>query len=184
MAPITALWLFPLGAEPEPLSIEVFVELEGAPAAEALARTRKAPAHETLARPMPSEGPAQAEKRADSLAGDEVQVSAAAPALGTPSGRELDASERYAAELRQWLERRKVYPATARRMGKQGRVLVKFRLRRDGSILHAQVIEASSHEVLNDAAKELVRAVNGFRPFPDEITKTAWDFLVPIDYKL
>jgi protein TonB len=100
------------------------------------------------------------------------------------SSQELDASERYTQELRQLLDRRKTYPAPARRLGKQGRVVVRFTLKRDGTVIKADILNGSSHEILNEAARELVRAVNGFRPFPMEITKAHWDFLVPIDYML
>lgn len=120
-------------------------------------------------------------------AGDALAETSAAPALpsgGDPSASELSARERYALELRQLLERRKTYPAPARRLGKQGRVLVRFTLSRDGSVVKAEILESSSHDILNEAARELVRAVSGFRPFPQEITRASWDFLVPIEYRL
>jgi periplasmic protein TonB len=95
-------------------------------------------------------------------AGDEIEQNSAAPLPAAESGgkasaRELDASQRYALELKQLLDRRKTYPAPARRLGKQGRVHVRLTLSHEGNVMSAIILESSSHEILDEAARELQR---------------------------
>lgn len=115
---------------------------------------------------------------------------AAAPVAGSDTGatelgqRAASLIERYAAMIRGQLEAQKSYPALARRLGKQGTVVVRFTLQRDGRVLKAEILSPSEHPVLNDAAKKLVENVASFAPFPAEITAGSADFLVPIEYQL
>jgi periplasmic protein TonB len=103
---------------------------------------------------------------------------------GVADGREFDASSRYEYELRMLLDRQKVYPQVARKLRQEGRVLVRFKLRKDGTVISAEIVERARHDSLNQAAHSLIEKINGLKPFPDEIKKTAWDFIVPIEYRL
>jgi periplasmic protein TonB len=118
------------------------------------------------------------------LSEDPATESATSGPEGVADGRELDASSRYEYELRMLLDRQKVYPQVARKLRQEGRVLVRFKLKKDGTVVSAEIVERARHDVLNQAAHSLIEKINGLKPFPDEIKKTAWDFIVPIEYRL
>jgi protein TonB len=100
-------------------------------------------------------------------------------------GRELDASERYVMELRRILNQKKTYPALAKKLRQRGRVIVRFILREDGHLLKADVVEASPFESLNSAASELIKNIDGLKPFPEELKdRKFWAFRLPVDYDL
>ena len=104
--------------------------------------------------------------------------------FGSVNGLEVSAQKRYEAELRAILERRKEYPVLAKRLRQQGRVLVQFTLKRDGRVVRAEVIENSEFETLNKAAARLISGIDGFKPFPDEVKKAEWVFVLPVEYRM
>jgi TonB family protein len=103
---------------------------------------------------------------------------------GTLTPQEATAAEIYVRELRRQLERRKSYPLVAKRMGHQGRVVVRFILERSGQVKSAQIVQASNSRFLNDAAEDLIRRLDGLEPFPVQLSKSEWAFQVPIDYHM
>lgn len=103
---------------------------------------------------------------------------------GVRSGQEVSAEDRYLFELRKLLERKKRYPALARKMGQTGRVLVSFTLAQDGSLVKSEVVEKAAFDSLNEAAHDLVKSIHGVKPFPEEIHKTTWNITLPIDYSI
>ncbi len=103
---------------------------------------------------------------------------------GTLSPQEATAAEIYVRELRRQLERKKSYPLAAKRMGHQGRVVVRFVLERTGQVKSAEIVQASNSKFLNDAAEDLIRRLDGLEPFPVQLSKSEWAFQVPIDYHM
>ncbi|MNK88313.1 transport protein TonB [compost metagenome] len=103
---------------------------------------------------------------------------------GVRNGQEVSAEDRYLFELRKLLERKKRYPALARKMGQTGRVLVSFTLAQDGSLVKSEVVEKAAFDSLNEAAHDLVKSIHGVKPFPEEIHKTTWNITLPIDYSI
>jgi protein TonB len=92
--------------------------------------------------------------------------------------------EAYMRTLRKAIEARKGYPRRARRLHQEGDVTVGFSVRRDGSITDLHVVESSGHSLLDRAALEAVRQVDGSLPFPQEIERSVWAFTLPIGYAL
>jgi protein TonB len=103
---------------------------------------------------------------------------------GVRNGQEVSPEDRYLFELRKLLERKKRYPALARKMGQTGRVLVSFTLAQDGSLVKSEVVERAAFDSLNEAAHDLVKSISGVKPFPEEIHKTTWNIVLPIDYSI
>lgn len=103
---------------------------------------------------------------------------------GTADGREVSAQERYRLELQAMLEKKKQYPLLAKRLRQQGKVLVKFTLRRDGSVVAAELVATSEFESLNKAARELIAQISGLKPFPDEVKRQQWVFVLPVEYRM
>ncbi|WP_413568447.1 energy transducer TonB [Bdellovibrio sp. HCB117] len=103
---------------------------------------------------------------------------------GVANGSEVSPEARYLYEIKKLLERRKRYPAMAKKMGQTGTVTMRFTLAADGSLVTSEVVEKSPYESLNQAAHDLVKSISGMKPFPQEIQKANWSFTVPIEYVL
>lgn len=103
---------------------------------------------------------------------------------GVANGIEVSPEQRYLYEIKKLLERRKRYPVMARKMGQTGRVMMRFTLAQDGSLVASEVLEKAPYEILNQAAHDLVKGIHGMKPFPHEIQRTSWSITVPIEYVL
>lgn len=90
----------------------------------------------------------------------------------------------YEMEVASQLNALKYYPDSAKRMRQQGRVMVRFKLTRDGQVIAREIIEPCAHKALNEAAKTLLSKIREFKPFPNGIAVSSWVFTVPIEYRL
>lgn len=119
----------------------------------------------------------------ESMGVDESQAEASEGSA--PQGRLAEnAQEVYIAEIIRLVNAKKSYPEMARRLRQEGRVLLKFRLASDGSVVEARVVTPSTHVLLNQSAEQLIKQLNGLKPFPNEIKQATLLFTVPIDYKM
>jgi protein TonB len=71
------------------------------------------------------------------------------------------------------------YPATARRMGWEGKVVVAFRLLSDGSVRDVRVVQGSGHAALDRGAIDAVRNASPFPRSPVEA-----EVITPVVYRL
>ena len=71
------------------------------------------------------------------------------------------------------------YPATARRMGWEGNVVVAFQLLSDGSVRDVRVVQGSGHAVLDRGAIDAVRNASPFPRSPVEA-----EVITPVVYRL
>jgi protein TonB len=71
------------------------------------------------------------------------------------------------------------YPATARRMGWEGKVVVAFQLLPDGSVREVRVVQGSGHAVLDRGAIDAVRNASPFPRSPVEA-----EVITPVVYRL
>jgi len=116
-------------------------------------------------------------------AADGPPVKAAAAREG--SGLPLPVKERTASpggaygSIHSVIQRGIAYPALARKMGWEGRVVVAFRILPDGSVRDVRVVEGSGHAILDRNAVEAVRSAS---PFP--LPPPAAEILTPVVYKL
>lgn len=110
--------------------------------------------------------------------------SSATTVVSANSRTAVTPEEIYIAELRSFLEKKKKYPALAKKMGQSGKVKIKFEINRDGKITNSQIAEASHFESLNKSAKTLIDEIQMFKPFPAEVKRLTWQFIIPIEYKL
>jgi protein TonB len=100
-----------------------------------------------------------------------------------PGSAEDKAQTKYVREhfayIRDKILRNIRYPAMARRLGWQGRVLLSFIITLDGSIKEAKVVQASGYEVLDKNAMETVKEI---APFPKPPAEAR--LVIPITYRL
>lgn len=90
----------------------------------------------------------------------------------------------YMSKVRSLIEKKKFYPARARRNRSSGEASVSFTLRRDGSIENLRISQSSGASTLDQAARKAVQKVGRFPPFPDASKRTSWEFTVPLHYRL
>jgi len=73
----------------------------------------------------------------------------------------------FAQDVRSKIERKKVYPDTARDLGMEGEVEVLYELDRSGNLLHASVFSSSGHKLLDQAALKAVKSAT-YKSFPED----------------
>jgi TonB family protein len=103
---------------------------------------------------------------------------------GRADGAIVSALDRYKYELRLFLESRKIYPESAKRLRQTGTVIVEFKVSPQGELKDVNVSQASSSEVLNRAALDLVKRASSFKPFPKELQISELQLKLPIEYVL
>lgn len=81
--------------------------------------------------------------------------------------------------IRDAIQRGIAYPATARRMGWEGKVVVTFRLLSDGSVRDVRVVQGSGHAALDRGAIDAVRSASPFPRSPVEA-----EVITPVVYRL
>ncbi|WP_173379406.1 energy transducer TonB [Fibrobacter succinogenes] len=90
----------------------------------------------------------------------------------------------YLMGLSKEFEKRKDYPATARRLKQEGTVRVQFTVARNGAISGAVVAKPCPYSSLNESALAAVQAVSKFEPIPAILEKDSWKMEIPIKYNL
>ncbi len=101
-------------------------------------------------------------------------------ATGIPSGN--TGPERPVGDfagIRDGIQRGIVYPALARKMGWEGKVVVAFLILPDGSVRGIRVVQGSGHAVLDRGAVEAVRNASPFPRPPAEA-----EIVTPVVYRL
>ena len=77
------------------------------------------------------------------------------------------AEGQFAQDVRSRIERRKIYPDTARDLGMEGEVEVLYELDRAGSLIRAEVVSSSGYKLLDQAALKAVKAAS-YKSFPED----------------
>ena len=85
--------------------------------------------------------------------------------------------------LRDRIEELKRYPPMARMNNWQGKVVLKFVVREDGTVENLEVVQSSGHAVLDEAAMETIRRASPL-PLKHELGKPRVTFQFPISYTL
>lgn len=99
---------------------------------------------------------------------------------GSPSGKTgAGRASGDFAGIRDGIQRRIAYPAMARRMGWEGKVVVAFLILPDGSVRDIRVVQGSGHPVLDRGAVDAVRNASPFPRPPAEA-----EIVTPVVYRL
>ncbi len=115
-------------------------------------------------------------------------VSSSAPPGNSPpsptGALKVSGQSEYLSQLSKWIEARKVYPLTARRLGQEGQVEIGFTITRDGEIREARLTQVCRYGSLNEAALALARGLGRFKPLPEGMGMLEWKLHLPINYRL
>lgn len=82
-----------------------------------------------------------------------------------------------------WLLAHRSYPEMARRLGRQGTVVVKITVDPEGHVLDVTLVQGSGSESLDQAAQALVRNAH-LPPFPPDMKVPRQSVTLPIRYRL
>jgi protein TonB len=77
----------------------------------------------------------------------------------------------YFARIKHQIERVWIYPSEAARRGIKGELTLKFKISKDGNLMSVRLIDASGHEILDEAALKAVKEAAPYYPFPVTIKK-------------
>ncbi len=83
----------------------------------------------------------------------------------------------------QWLLAHRSYPDMARRLGRQGTVVVRITVDPDGHVRDVTLVQGSGSESLDQAAEALVRNAQ-LPPFPSDMNLPRQSVTLPIRYRL
>lgn len=92
-------------------------------------------------------------------------------------------SPAWLAGVNEWLRGHRSYPEMARRLGRQGTVLVRFTVDREGHVLDVSLVQGSGSEMLDEAAQALLHDAR-LPPFPPDMLLPQQSVTVPIRYRL
>jgi protein TonB len=109
-----------------------------------------------------------------------VELEPAAPP--PPSAAQPGPPPDYLARLSAKLERHKKYPSEARRQKVEGIVLIRFTIRRDGSVASCTLARSSGNSLLDEEAVSLPERAGPFPPMPDNISGEQLELTVPVNF--
>lgn len=73
----------------------------------------------------------------------------------------------FAQDVRARIERKKIYPDTARDLGMSGEVEVLYELDRSGNLIRAEIVSSSGYKLLDQAALRAVKSAS-YKSFPED----------------
>jgi len=133
------------------------------------------------ARGVASDAPAHPGQPAPAAAGAGSPLALAGPGAGR--GEAPAEFGPYLAGFRQRIQDLVVYPLAARRRGLAGRVEVELLLEPSGRVRDVAVVASSSHDLLDEAAVEAVRALEPL-PLPGHLPRRALRVRLPVVFQL
>lgn len=88
----------------------------------------------------------------------------------------------YISQLREEINKNKVYPTISRKLKEQGKVIISFRVLKNGVFENINIQTSSNIKRLDEAALNALYDTKKFRSFDEEITKDYMDFEVPLEF--
>ncbi len=92
--------------------------------------------------------------------------------------------DEYLNQLSQHLAQHYQYPRRARRLGQEGTPLVVFRFDREGGLLELHLQTGSGHELLDDAALEMLRDAEPLPAVPARMNGQSFSYVLPVRFRL
>ena len=108
-------------------------------------------------------------------------------ALGPGKGKSFGKADlvRYAKGIYGKVSKEQRYPASARSLGLEGKVVVKLTVNRNGKLVGAPTVAKScGHKVLDDEALRMVKAGAPYTALPVEFSKDTLTTKIPVVFKL
>jgi protein TonB len=110
-------------------------------------------------------------------------VAPAAPSAADVA-RVANAKVTWQGMLEAHLRKFRKYPRSALRRNIEGTVLVRFRMDRDGEVLSYSVVRSSDHDVLDEAALDMIERADPLPPLPDEVPGESIEIIIPATFDI
>jgi len=88
----------------------------------------------------------------------------------------------YISQLREEINKNKVYPTISRKLKEQGKVIISFRVLKNGVFENINIQTSSNIKRLDEAALNALYDTKKFRSFGEQINKDYMDFEVPLEF--
>lgn len=92
--------------------------------------------------------------------------------------------DEYLNQLSRHLSQHYQYPRRARRLGQEGTPLVVFSFDREGELLELHLKTGSGHELLDDAALEMLRDADPLPAVPARMNGQSFSYALPVRFRL
>jgi len=115
------------------------------------------------------------DRTADSLPGNRPEPAAVTPGTITDPG--------WRAAFRIWLSANQAYPEAARRLGAEGRAVVRITVAHDGKVLKVDLLHGTGFGTLDDAVLAMLRAAH-VPPLPADMTQPQVSISFAVTYSL
>ena len=96
--------------------------------------------------------------------------------------KENEYLRKYKTELREEINKNKTYPTISRKLKEQGKVIVSFRVMKNGLFENIKLSVSSNIERLDEAALNALYETKKFKPFENELNKEFVDFELPLEF--
>ena len=96
--------------------------------------------------------------------------------------KENEYLRKYKTELREEINKNKTYPTISRKLKEQGKVIVSFRVMKNGLFENIKLNGSSNIKRLDEAALNALYETKKFKPFENEINKEFVDFELPLEF--
>ena len=96
--------------------------------------------------------------------------------------KENEYLKKYKTELREEINKNKTYPTISRKLKEQGKVIVSFRVMKNGSFENIKLNGSSNIKRLDEAALNALYETKKFKPFENELNKEFVDFELPLEF--
>ena len=96
--------------------------------------------------------------------------------------KENEYLKKYKTELREEINKNKTYPTISRKLKEQGKVIVSFRVMKNGLFENIKLSGSSNIKRLDEAALNALYETKRFKPFENEINKEFVDFELPLEF--
>jgi protein TonB len=100
------------------------------------------------------------------------------------SGALQGPGDEYLEKLRRWLAKYKQYPQAAIDKKEEGKVIIGFTLKRDGTVLTAWIERSSGIPLLDEAALAMMHRASPVPPVPDRYKGNELQLAMPVDYSI
>jgi protein TonB len=90
----------------------------------------------------------------------------------------------YLSKLSRHLARYYEYPRRARRLGQQGTPVIVFEFNRAGELIDHALRDSSGHELLDDAAREMLTQAAPLPEVPDDMRGNTFTYALPVRFSL
>ena len=96
--------------------------------------------------------------------------------------KENEYLKKYKTELREEINKNKTYPTISRKLKEQGKVIVSFRVMKNGLFENIKLSGSSNIKRLDEAALNALYETKKFKPFENELNKEFVDFELPLEF--